>query len=69
MSDHIYKKIEIVGSSKTSVEDAIQKAISTAAKSLDHLDWFEVKEVRGDIDNGAVNHYQVTLRVGFRLND
>jgi flavin-binding protein dodecin len=68
VSDHVYKKIEVVGSSKTSVEDAIQSAISTAAKSLDHLDWFEVQEVRGDIHDGAVGYYQVTLKVGFRLN-
>ena len=69
MSDHVYKKIELVGSSKTSVEDAIQNAISSASKSLDHLDWFEVQEVRGDIQNGAVGYYQVSLKVGFRLND
>jgi flavin-binding protein dodecin len=69
MADHVYKKIEIVGSSRTSVEDAIQNAISTAAKSLDHLDWFEVQELRGDIKNGAVGYYQVTLKVGFRLGD
>lgn len=69
MSDHVYKKIEIVGSSRTSVEDAINNAIASAAKSLDHLDWFEVQSVRGDIQNGAVGHYQVTLKVGFRLND
>jgi len=69
MSDHVYKKIELVGSSKTSVEDAIQNAISNASKSLDHLDWFEVQEVRGDIKNGKVGYYQVTLKVGFRLNE
>ena len=69
MSDHVYKKIELTGSSKNSVEDAIQNAITAAAKSLDHLDWFEVQEVRGDISNGAVLYYQVTLKVGFRLND
>ena len=69
MSDHVYKKLELVGSSKKSVEDAIQNAIDTASKSLQHLDWFEVQEVRGDIRDGAVNCYQVTLKVGFRLND
>jgi flavin-binding protein dodecin len=69
MSAHVYKKIEVVGSSKNSVEDAIQNAISTAAKSLNHLDWFEVQEVRGDIKNGSVDYYQVTLKVGFRLNE
>jgi len=69
MSGHVYKKIEVVGSPRDSVEDAIQSAISTASKSLEHLDWFEVKEVRGDIKNGSVDYYQVTLKVGFRLND
>ena len=69
MSGHVYKKIEVVGSSRDSVEDAIQSAISTASKSLKHLDWFEVKEVRGDIKNGSVDYYQVTLKVGFRLKD
>jgi len=69
MSDHVYKKIELVGSSKTGVEDAIQNAISSASKSLKHLDWFEVQEVRGDIQDGKVGYYQVTLKVGFRLND
>ena len=68
MSDHVYKKIELTGSSKTSVEDAIQNAVAVAAKSLDHLDWFEVQEVRGDIKDGNVCYYQVTLKVGFRLN-
>ncbi len=69
MSDHIYKKIELVGSSRNSVEDAIQNAISMADKSLEHLDWFEVQEVRGDIQDGKVGYYQVSLKVGFRLND
>ena len=69
MSDHVYKKIELVGSSRTSVEDAINNAISTASKSLEHLDWFEVQEVRGDIKDGKVGYYQVSLKVGFRLND
>jgi flavin-binding protein dodecin len=69
MSDHVYKKVELVGSSKTGVEDAIQNAITNASKSLKHLDWFEVQEVRGDIQDGKVGYYQVTLKVGFRLND
>lgn len=69
MSDHVYKKVELVGSSKTGVEDAIQNAISNASKSLKHLDWFEVQEVRGDIQDGQVGYYQVTLKVGFRLNE
>jgi flavin-binding protein dodecin len=69
MSAHVYKKIEIVGSSKDSIEDAIRNAVSTASRSLDNLDWFEVQGVRGDIKDGAVDYYQVTLKVGFRLKD
>lgn len=67
MSDHTYKKIELVGSSKTSIEAAIENAIAAANKSLDHLDWFEIQETRGNIVNGKIDHYQVTLKVGFRL--
>ena len=59
VSGHVYKKIEVVGSSRDSVEDAIQNAISTASKSLDHPDWFEVGEIRGDIKNGSVDYYRV----------
>jgi flavin-binding protein dodecin len=69
MSDNIYKIIEIVGSSEKSVEDAIQKAIARAATTLNDLRWFEVKETRGHIEDGKVGHYQVTLRIGFTLND
>lgn len=67
MSDHVYKKTEIVGSSKTSIEDAIEGAIERAAKTLKHVDWFEVVDTRGHIVDGKVGHYQVTLKVGFRL--
>lgn len=70
MSDHhTYKKIEIVGSSRTSIEDAIGNALEQAAKSIKLLEWFEVVETRGHIENGKVGHYQVTLKVGFRLSD
>lgn len=68
MSDHIYKKIELVGSSTTSIEDAIQKAITKASDSLHNLDWFEVVETRGHIANNKIAHYQVVLKVGFRLD-
>lgn len=57
-----------MGSSRDSVEDAVQNASSTAFKSLGNLDWFEVKEVRGDIRNGSVDYYQVSLKVRFRLD-
>ena len=68
MSQHVYKKVEVVGSSPSSIEDAIQSAVATAAESLDHLEWFEVKEMRGAIMDGKVAHYQVVLKLGFRLN-
>ncbi len=69
MSNHVYKKIEIVGSSPTSIEDAIQTAIARASQTLDHIDWFEVVETRGFIENGKVAYYQVGLKIGFRLNN
>lgn len=68
MSDHVYKKVELVGSSKTSIEDAINTAIKKAHKSIKNMDWFEVKETRGHIVDGKVGHYQVVLKVGFRLD-
>ncbi|MCP4712750.1 MAG: dodecin domain-containing protein [Planctomycetes bacterium] len=68
MADHVYKKIELVGSSKTSIEDAISNAINTAAESLHNLDWYEVVETRGNISDGKPEYYQVTLKVGFRLS-
>lgn len=67
MSGRVYKKVEIVGTSDTSIEDAIENAVSTASQSLDHLDWFEVVETRGHIVNGKVGHYQVVMKIGFRI--
>lgn len=67
MSDNIYKIIEIVGSSATGVEDAIEKAVARASTTVRDLRWFEVKETRGHIEEGRVAHYQVTLRIGFTL--
>lgn len=67
MSDHVYKVIEVVGSSPTSIEDAIQGAIARAAKTIDDIGWFEVKETRGHVAGGRVAHYQVTVRIGFTL--
>ncbi|HEY0113953.1 MAG TPA: dodecin [Allosphingosinicella sp.] len=69
MSDNVYKIIEIVGSSETSIEDAIDGAIARAAKTLRDIRWFEVKETRGHVEGGRVAHYQVTLRIGFTLTD
>jgi flavin-binding protein dodecin len=67
MSDHVYKIVEIVGSSATGTDDAIQRAIDTAAGTLRHINWFQVIETRGHVADGKVAHYQVTLKVGFRL--
>ncbi|NVJ93608.1 MAG: dodecin domain-containing protein [Methylocystaceae bacterium] len=67
MSAHVYKKVELVGSSKKSIEDAIETALAKANKSLKNIDWFEVKETRGHVVDGKVGHYQVVLKVGFRL--
>jgi flavin-binding protein dodecin len=69
MSDHVYKIIEVVGSSATGTDDAIRNAIAKASKTLNHLDWFEVVETRGHIANGKVAHFQVSLKIGFRLED
>ncbi|WP_322979917.1 dodecin [Pseudomonas sp. C11] len=70
MTDHhTYKMIELVGSSRSSIEDAIDNALAECAKSVRNMDWFEVVSTRGHIENGKVGHYQVTLKVGFRLGD
>jgi dodecin len=66
MSDKVYAISKVVGTSKKSIEDAINNAISTASKSIKNLDWFEVKETRGFIDNDKVAYYQVSLELGFR---
>ncbi|MEM9618328.1 MAG: dodecin [Pseudomonadota bacterium] len=66
MSDNVYAVSKVVGTSKKSIEDAIENAISTASKSIKNLDWFEVKETRGYIDNDKVAYYQVSLELGFR---
>lgn len=68
MSDNVYKVIELAGSSSTGTDAAIENAISKAAKTLNHLDWFEVVETRGHIQDGKVAHYQVKLKIGFRLD-
>jgi len=67
MSDHVYKLVELVGSSTISSDAAIRQAIETAGKTIRHIDWFEVVETRGHVTDGKVAHYQVTLKVGFRL--
>lgn len=67
MSDHIYKKIELVGSSPKGIEEAVKNAISRAKKTVRNMRWFEVVETRGFLDEGKIAHWQVTLKVGFTL--
>lgn len=70
MSDHhTYKKVDIVGSSTVSIDDAIQNAIAEASKSIRNLQWFEVTETRGHIEDGKVAHFQVTMKVGFKIEN
>lgn len=71
MSEHnkVYKMVEIVGTSSESIEDAISGGISRAGKTVRHIDWFEVTEMRGRVENGKVAQYQVKMKVGFRLDD
>lgn len=70
MSDHVYSVSEIVGSSPNSIDEAVRNAVSRASKTLRNLDWFEVIETRGGLTkDGAIGHFQVTLKVGFRLED
>jgi flavin-binding protein dodecin len=69
MADHVYKKLELTGSSTKGIEDAISNAIAKAAKTIHKLRWFEVSEIRGGIDDGAITHWQVSLKIGFTLDD
>ena len=69
MSDQTYRVIEVVGSSKNSVEDAIKGAVTDASKTIRHIGWFQVVETRGHVENGEVKHFQVTLKIGFTLDD
>ena len=69
MDDHVYRIIEISGSSHTSIEDAIQNAVGRAGRTLRNLRWFEVLQTRGHLENGKVEHYQVVLKIGFTIDD
>jgi dodecin len=69
MSDHIYKTVELVGSSSKSVEDAVQRAVAKAAETVRNLRWFQVVDTRGHIEGGRIAHWQVTLKLGFTLED
>ena len=68
MADHTYKIIEVVGSSDRSIEDAICGAVAKSAETVRNIDWFEVVQMRGHVADGAVAHFQVTLKIGFRLD-
>jgi dodecin len=69
MSNHIYKKIELVGSSPDNIEDAVKNALSKASRSLRNIRWFEVVETRGHVEDGRSGHWQVTIKVGFTLDE
>jgi flavin-binding protein dodecin len=67
MSNHVYKLVEVVGTSTSGTDDAIRNAVETASKTIRHIDWYEVLEQRGHVANGKVDHFQVTLKIGFRF--
>ncbi len=69
MTDHVYKIIELTGSSTIGIEDAVNKAVAKAAKTIHQLRWFEVTQIRGEINEGAVRHWQVSTKVGFTLDE
>ena len=69
MTDHVYRLTEVVGSSQTSVADAIRTAVRKAAETVRNVEWFEAEEIRGQVVDGDVAHYQVRLKIGFRVED
>ncbi len=69
MSNHVYRLSEIVGSSPTSVEDAIRTGLAKAARTVRNIEWFETQQIRGHVADGEVAHFQVTMKVGFRVDD
>jgi flavin-binding protein dodecin len=69
MPNHVYRLSEIVGSSETGVDDAIRTAIAKANQTVRNIDWFETQSIRGQVVDGQVAHYQVTLKIGFRIDD
>jgi dodecin len=69
VSDHVYRLSEIVGSSRTGVDDAVRTAIAKASQTVRNIEWFETKEIRGQVVDGDVAYYQVTLKIGFRVDD
>lgn len=69
MTEHVYKKVELTGTSHESVEDAVRNAITRASKTIHNMRWFEVVDVRGHLDGGDIAHWQVTVKIGFTLDD
>lgn len=69
MADHVYKVIELTGSSKKSIEEAVQNAVTKAAQTVRNMRWFQVIETRGYLDQGAIEYWQVTIKIGFTLED
>lgn len=67
MSEHVYKSIEVTGSSAESIQDAVRGAVDKASETVRNLEWFQVGEIRGHIEDGSVAHFQVTVKIGFRL--
>ena len=68
MSNHVYKSLELTGSSSTSIEDAVGNAIGKASKTIHNLRWFEVTNIRGEVENNAIAYWQITMKVGFTLD-
>ena len=69
MANHVYKKLELVGSSPVSTDEAVRNALQRASKTIRNMRWFEVVETRGHIENGQISHWQVTVKIGFTLDD
>jgi flavin-binding protein dodecin len=69
VSDHVYRLSEIVGSSTTSVDDAIRTAVAKASETIRHIEWFQTSEIRGQVVDGQVAHFQVTMKIGFRVEE
>ncbi len=69
MTEHIYKTIEITGTSIQGSDEAVRNAVTRAAKTINHMDWFEVIDTRGHLEDGQIAHWQVTVKIGFRLED
>ena len=68
MSNHVYKSLELTGSSSTNIEDAVSRAVTKASETVHNLRWFEVTDIRGEIENNAVSYWQITMKVGFTLD-